>query len=62
MFRQIRKMMADYGNLLSCDVKVGEMYIHPDNNKRSAAKAHNSKVGFGMVERGGKAKAVDQYL
>lgn len=56
MFHQIRKMMADDGKDLSGEVEVDEAYIHPDPGKRSSAKAHNSQVVFGMVERGGRAK------
>lgn len=58
MFHQIRKMMGEDDKQLEGEVKVDEMYLHPDTAKRSTAKAHNSKVVFGMVERGGKARAV----
>lgn len=57
MFHQIRKMMGDDDDKLSGEVEVDEMYMHPDTTKRSTAKAYSSQVVFGMVERGGKAKA-----
>lgn len=57
VFHQIRKMMAS-GGQLSGDVEVDEMYIQADPAKRSSVTPHNSQVVFGMVERGGKAKAV----
>lgn len=58
MFHQIRSMMGDDGKPLQGEVEVDEMYMHPNPLKRSTAKAHNSQVVFGMVERGGKAKVV----
>jgi hypothetical protein len=30
--------------------------MHPNPQKRSTAKPHNSQVMFGMVERGGRAR------
>jgi transposase len=57
MFHQIRKMMGDDNSInLSGEVEVDETYIHPNPQKRSTAKKHNSQIVFGMVERGGKAK------
>ena len=58
MFHQIRSMMGDDGKPLKGEVEDDEMYMHPNPLKRSSAKAHNSQVVFGMVERGGKAKVV----
>lgn len=55
MFHQIRKMMGD-DEQLEGEVEVDETYMHPNPQRRSTAKAHNSEVVFGMVERGGKAK------
>lgn len=57
MFHQIRKMMGDDTDTnLFGEVEVDEMYLSPDTSKRSTAKANNSQVVFGMVQRGGKAK------
>ena len=56
MFKQIRTLMADDGDLLTGEIEIDEAYFHPKPNKRSSAKAHNSQVILGMVERGGKAK------
>jgi transposase len=56
MFHQIRKMMGDDGKDLSGEVEVDETYVHPNPQRRSTAKAHNSQIVFGMVERGGRAK------
>lgn len=56
MFHQIRKMMDDDDYMLTDEVEVDEMYMHPNPQKRSTAKAHASETVFGMVERGGKAK------
>lgn len=57
MFHQIRKMMGDNADSsLFGEVEVDEMYLSPDTTKRSTAKANNSQVVFGMVQRGGKAK------
>jgi transposase len=57
MFHQIRKMMGDDEDInLSGEVEIDEMYVHPNPQKRSTAKAHNSQIVFGMVQRGGKAK------
>jgi len=57
MFHQIRSMMGDdpSDNLFG-EVEVDETYIHPDPQKRSTAKPHNSEIVFGMVERGGRVK------
>ena len=55
MFNHIRKLMASDGNLLRGMVEVDEAYFHPNPQKRTTAKAHNSQVVFGMVERGGRA-------
>ncbi len=55
MFSQIRKLMATGGNILTGEVEVDEVYFHPDPSKRTTAKAHNSQVVFGMVERKGRA-------
>jgi hypothetical protein len=49
-------MMGDDERQLANDIEVDEAYIHPSPQRRSSAKAHNSQVVFGMVERGGKAK------
>ncbi len=56
MFHQIRSMMGN-DDELGGEVEVDEMYMHPDTTKRSTAKAYNSQTVFGMVERGGRAKA-----
>lgn len=56
MFHQIRKLMAEDGMPLFGQVEVDETYIHPNPQRRSTAKSHNSQVVFGMVERGGRAK------
>lgn len=56
MFHQICKMMASDDDQLTGEVEVDEAYTHPNPQKRSSAKAHNSQTIFGMVERGGKAK------
>jgi transposase len=56
IFRQVRLMMADDGELLTKDTEIDEAYIHPNPQRRSTAKAHNSQIVFGMVERGGRAK------
>lgn len=58
MFHQIRKMMADDDKQLEGEVEVDETYMYPNPKKRSTAKAHNSQVVFGMVQRNGKAKVV----
>lgn len=55
MFNRIRKLMAADGSILTGSVEVDEAYFHPDPQKRTTAKAHNSQVVFGMVERGGRA-------
>ncbi len=57
MFHQIRKMMAaDDDKFTDGEVEIDEMYMHPNPQRRSTAKLHNSQVIFGMVERGGRAK------
>lgn len=57
MFHQIRSMMGDDDDTnLSGEVEVDETYLSPDTTKRSTAKANNSQVIFGMVQRGNKAK------
>jgi transposase len=56
MFHQIRKLMADDSDLLDGKVEVDVAYSHPNPERRSTAKPHNSQVVFGMVERGGRAK------
>lgn len=56
MFHQIRKLMADDGDMLIGEVEMDEAYFHPDTEKRSTAKANNSQVVLGMVERKGRAK------
>lgn len=55
MFSQIRKLMATNGNILTGEVEVDEAYFHPNPQKRTTAKSHNSQVVFGMVERKGRA-------
>jgi transposase len=56
IFKQVRLMMGDDESLLNDNVEVDEAYIHPNPQKRSSAKSHNSQVVFGMVERGGRAR------
>jgi transposase-like protein len=57
MFHQIRKMMADDGELISGETEVYETYIGRDPLKRrSTGKPRDSQIVFGMVERGGKVK------
>jgi len=56
MFHQIRKLMADDGEMLTGEVEIDEMYAHPNPQRRSTAKSHNSQVVLGMVERKGRAK------
>lgn len=56
MFHQIRKLMGDDDNLLSGEVEIDEAYFHPNPQRRSTAKSHNSEVVLGMVQRKGKAK------
>lgn len=55
MFNHIRQLMSGDGNILTGKVEVDEAYFHPDPQKRTTAKAHNSQVIFGMVERNGRA-------
>lgn len=55
MFHQIRKLMADDSDLLTGEVEIDEAYFHPDTQRRSTAKAHNSQIVLGMVERKGRA-------
>ncbi len=56
IFKQVRLMMGDDDSLLNESVEVDEAYIHPNPQRRSTAKPHNSKVVFGMIERGGRAR------
>ena len=56
IFKQVRLMMDDDGLQLTNDVELDEAYIHPNPQRRSTAKPHQSQVVFGMVERGGRAK------
>ncbi len=49
-------MMADDDTMLTKDTEIDEAYIHPNPQRRSTAKAHNSQIVFGMIERGGRAK------
>ena len=56
IFKQIRLMMGDDETPLTQDVEVDEAYMHPNPQRRSTAKPHNSQVIFGMVERGGRAR------
>lgn len=56
IFKQVRLMMGDDNELLNNDVEVDEAYMHPNPQRRSTAKPHNSQVIFGMVERGGRAR------
>lgn len=58
MFHQIRSMMGDDSAPFTGEVEIDEMYMHPNPTKRSTAKANNSEIVFGMVQRGGKAKVV----
>jgi transposase len=55
MFNHIRQLMSGDGNILTGEVEVDEVYFHPDTTKRTTAKAHNSQIVFGMVERNGQA-------
>ena len=56
IMKQVRLMMADDENPLTKDTELDEAYIHPNPQRRSTAKPHNSQVVFGMIERGGRAK------
>ena len=56
MFKQIRMLMAEDDDMLTGLVEVDEVYFHPNPAKRTTARAHNSQIVFGMVERGGRAK------
>lgn len=56
IFKQVRLLMADEDTQLTNEVEMDEAYIHPNPQRRSTAKAHNSQVVFGMVERGGRAR------
>jgi transposase len=58
IFKQVRLMMGDESDetLLNDNVEVDEAYMHPNPQRRSTAKPHNSQVVFGMVERGGRAR------
>lgn len=57
MFHQIRKMMADEDRDLDGEVEIDEVYFHPNPQRRSTAKKHNSQTVLAMVERKGTAKA-----
>ena len=56
IFKQVRLMMVDDDTPLTKDTEADEGYIHPNPRRRSTAKAYDSQVLFGMVERGGRAK------
>lgn len=56
IFHQVRLMMTDDDTPLTSAVEVDEAYMHPNPQRRSTAKPHNSQVLFGMVERGDKAR------
>jgi transposase len=58
MFHQIRKMMASDDKFTAGEVEIDEMYLGPDPRKRTTAKPRDKEIVFGMVERGGKAKAL----
>jgi len=61
MFHQIRSMMGDDGNMFSGEVEIDETYYMPNRRMRSSAEKRPKKSGemvFGMVERGGKVKAI----
>lgn len=58
MFHEIRKRMVDIEGPLTGEVELDEAYFHPNPERRSTAKPHHSQVVFGMVERGGRAKAL----
>jgi hypothetical protein len=49
-------MGDDRGGNLTGEVEIDEMYVHPNPQRRSTAKSHNSEVVLGMVERKGRAK------
>jgi transposase len=53
MFNHIRQLMASDGSILTGSVEVDEVYFHPNPQKRTTAKAHDSQIVFGMVERKG---------
>jgi len=55
MFHQIRKLMADDGDMLIGDVEIDEAYFHPNPQRRTTAESHNSQIVLGMVERKGRA-------
>lgn len=64
MMHQIRKLMQSKDAPFSREVEVDESYLHPNVYKRSSARkkygptgARKGQVIFGIVERGGKAKA-----
>ena len=64
IFKQVRLMMGDDDSLLSDNVEVDETYIHANPMKNSRLKPklpgkryYDSEVIFGMVERGGRARA-----
>jgi len=56
MARQIRKLMADGGDILTGEVEVDETYI--GGTRKMAQKFNNKSVVFGMVERNGVAKSI----
>jgi transposase-like protein len=58
MFHQIRSMMADDGEEFTGEVEVDETYVGAKANRRSTVKPKSQKPVFGMIQRGGKAKAV----
>jgi transposase len=62
IFHQIRKLMADDGDMLSGQVEVDETYFQPDRKKRSTAKLSRSKKSgeaiLAFVQRDGKATAM----
>jgi len=61
MFHQIRKLMADDSDMLSGEVEIDESYYMPNRKMRTTAAKRPKKSGemiFGMVERGGRAKAI----
>ena len=51
MFHQIRKLMASDSRDLTGEVEIDEVYMHPNPQRRSTAKKHNSQIVLGMVER-----------
>jgi transposase len=55
MFNHIRQLMVSGNKMLTGQVEVDEAYFHPNLQKRTTAKSHNSQVVFGIVERKGRA-------